>query len=71
LQSNGVTYKKVWTNAPGVVARGIEFESAWNLDNRLTLTANGAYNKAAYNGEFLVAKPDVDRQGRNTPAAPG
>ena len=60
LQSDGVTYKSTWTNAPGVYSRGLEFETAYQYDNRLSFTANGAYNRATYDGEFRVARPDVD-----------
>jgi iron complex outermembrane receptor protein len=60
LQSDGVTYKNVWTNAPGVKARGIELESAYQVNRELSVSANGAINQARYHGEFRVATPDVD-----------
>ena len=60
LQSDGVTYASQWTNAPGVLARGIELESAYKVNNRLSLNSTLALNQAEYDGEFLVAKPEVD-----------
>ena len=60
LQSDGVTYASQWTNAPGVLARGIELETAYKVNNKLNLNSTLALNQAAYDGEFLVAKPEVD-----------
>ncbi|MFT3735511.1 MAG: TonB-dependent receptor [Rhodocyclaceae bacterium] len=60
LQSDGITYRNQWTNAPGVKARGIELESNLQATKELALSANASYNQAKYNGEFRVAKPDVD-----------
>jgi iron complex outermembrane recepter protein len=60
LQSDGVTNKSIWLNAPGVKARGLELEAAYQYSNRLSFSANGAYNLATYDGEFRVARPDVD-----------
>lgn len=60
LQSDGLTYRSVWTNAPGVLARGVEFESNFQVTDRLAVNGNGAYNIAEYDGEFRVAKPEVD-----------
>jgi iron complex outermembrane receptor protein len=60
LQPDGVTFTNQWTNAPGVKARGVEFESNYQLNKALALSANGAYNIAKYDGEFRVTKPDVD-----------
>jgi iron complex outermembrane receptor protein len=56
----GNTFKNVWTNAPGVVSRGIELEAAYQYNKALQFTATGALNSATYDGQFLVAKPDVD-----------
>ncbi len=60
LQPDGVTFATQWTNAPGVIARGIELESAWQADPSLQLTATGAYNRAVYDGEFLLSTPEID-----------
>lgn len=60
LQADGVSYVSQWTNAPGVKARGLELESAYQLSKDLQVTAIGAYNLATYEGEFLVSKPEVD-----------
>lgn len=59
LQSDGVTYTSQWTNAPGVMARGLELESAYQATRRLQFTATGAYNRSTYDGEFLVATPEA------------
>jgi iron complex outermembrane receptor protein len=58
--SSSTGFSNIWTNAPGVIARGIELESAYEINRRLQLTATGAVNSATYDGQFLVAKPDVD-----------
>jgi iron complex outermembrane receptor protein len=60
LQPDGVTFTSQWTNAPGVKARGVEFESNYQLSKALALSANGAYNIAKYDGEFRVSRPDVN-----------
>jgi iron complex outermembrane receptor protein len=57
---DGLTFSNIWTNAPGVVARGLELESAYQLAKGLQLTSTGALNSATYDGQFLIAKPDVD-----------
>jgi iron complex outermembrane receptor protein len=57
---DGLTFTNIWTNAPGVVARGLELESAYQLSKGLQLTSTGALNSATYDGQFLIAKPDVD-----------
>lgn len=48
-----------WGNAEKVQARGIEVESAYQVNNELSLNANGAYNKATYETQWLVAKPEL------------
>jgi iron complex outermembrane receptor protein len=53
-------FSNIWTNAPGVVSRGIELEAAYQFNKSLQFTATGALNRATYDGQFLVAKPDVD-----------
>jgi iron complex outermembrane receptor protein len=58
--SSTTGFSNIWTNAPGVVSRGIELEAAYQATKGLQFTATGALNKATYDGQFLVAKPDVD-----------
>jgi iron complex outermembrane receptor protein len=48
-----------WGNAEKVLARGIEVESAYQVNSNLSLNANGAYNKATYETQWLVAKPEL------------
>jgi iron complex outermembrane receptor protein len=49
-----------WTNAPGVIAIGAEFETAYRLNDQLSLNFSGAYNEATYNSQWLVAKAEID-----------
>ncbi len=58
--SSSTGFSNIWTNAPGVLARGIELESAYQATRGLQFTATGAINRAVYDGQFLVGKPDVD-----------
>ncbi len=58
--SSSTGFSNIWTNAPGVVSRGIELEAAYQYSKALQFTATGALNSATYDGQFLVAKPDVD-----------
>jgi iron complex outermembrane receptor protein len=57
---DGLTFSNIWTNAPGVVSRGLELESSYQFNRGLQFTTTGALNSATYDGQFLVAKPDVD-----------
>ena len=57
-QADG-TFKNQWVNAPGILARGIELEAAYQATRNLQLTATGAYNRSTYDGEFLLASPEL------------
>ena len=57
--SSSTGFSNIWTNAPGVVSRGIEVEAAYQASKALQFTATGALNRATYDGQFLVATPDV------------
>ena len=48
-----------WGNAPKVLARGIELESAYQWSKNLELTANGAYNRATYETQWLIVAPEL------------
>jgi iron complex outermembrane receptor protein len=43
-----------WGNAEKVLARGVEVESAYQWNHNLSLSANGAYNKATYETQWLI-----------------
>ncbi|MES2946637.1 MAG: TonB-dependent receptor, partial [Pseudomonadota bacterium] len=60
LQPDGITFANQWTNAPGVLARGLELEASYQASRNLQFTATGAHNRSTYDGEFLVATPEVD-----------
>jgi len=60
IEDDGQTALTQWTNAPGVKARGVEFEASYQLDNRLSFNASGAYNRATYNSEWLVQRSEID-----------
>jgi iron complex outermembrane receptor protein len=60
IQPDGVTVITAWTNAPGVKATGVEFESAYQVTPALSFTASGAYNRATYDSQWLVAKAEID-----------
>ncbi|MGC3982845.1 MAG: TonB-dependent receptor [Steroidobacteraceae bacterium] len=47
-----------WGNAPKVLARGLEVESAYQLTKDLSLNASGAYNQATYEAQWLVQTPE-------------
>lgn len=47
-----------WGNAPKVLARGVELESAYQLTKDLALNASGAYNQATYEAQWLVQTPE-------------
>jgi iron complex outermembrane receptor protein len=74
--SSTTGFSNIWTNAPGVVSRGIEVEAAYQASRALALTATGAVNRSTYDGQFLVATPDVpsgsyiDLNGRQLFGAP-
>ena len=48
-----------WGNAPKVVARGIELESNYRLNNEVDFNLAAAYNNATYEAEWLVQKPEI------------
>jgi iron complex outermembrane receptor protein len=48
-----------WGNAPKVVARGLETELHYRLNAELDLNLAAAYNKATYEAEWLVQKPEI------------
>jgi len=48
-----------WGNAPKVVARGIELESNYRLNQELDFNLAAAYNHATYEAEWLVQKPEI------------
>ncbi len=60
VQDDGITTGSRWVNAEGVLAQGIELETSYTVNRNLQLTATGALNKAVYDGEFLLVKPEVD-----------
>ena len=60
IEDDGQTVLTEWTNAPGVKARGVEFESAFQYDHSLSFALSGAYNRTTFESEWLVAKPEVD-----------
>ncbi|HTE40023.1 MAG TPA: TonB-dependent receptor [Steroidobacteraceae bacterium] len=60
IQSDGVTVLSEWTNAPGVQAIGVEFESGYQFNQNLSLNASGAYNEATYESEWLIARSEID-----------
>ncbi|MFT3905979.1 MAG: TonB-dependent receptor [Steroidobacteraceae bacterium] len=47
-----------WGNAPKVLAEGLEVESALQLTKALSISANGAYNRATYEAQWLVQTPE-------------
>ncbi len=53
------TFVSGWGNAPKVLARGIEAESAYQLTKDLSLSASGSYNKATYEAQWLVQVPEI------------
>ncbi len=48
-----------WGNAPKVVARGIELESNYRLNNEWDFNLAAAYNEATYEAEWLVQVPEI------------
>jgi iron complex outermembrane recepter protein len=60
IEDDGQTVLTEWTNAPGVKARGMEFESAYRFNRELSFSLSGAYNRTTFESEWLVAKPEVD-----------
>lgn len=60
IEEDGITVRSQWTNAPGVEARGLELEAAYQYDNGLSFNASGAYNEATYDSQWLVVKPEID-----------
>lgn len=60
IEDDGQTVRTEWTNAPGVKARGVEFETTFRVNHDLTLSASGAYNRTTYESQWLVAKPEID-----------
>ncbi len=47
-----------WGNAPKVLARGLELDANYRYNSRLDFNLAGAYNKATYEAEWLVQKPE-------------
>jgi len=48
-----------WGNAPKVLARGVEFETAFQFTPSLSSTLTGAYNRATYEAQWLVQRPGL------------
>jgi iron complex outermembrane receptor protein len=65
-----------WGNAEKVLARGLELESAYQVNNNFSLNANGAYNRVTYETQWLLAKPELstttyfDAKGQQIAGAP-
>jgi iron complex outermembrane receptor protein len=52
--------KTQWGNAPKVLARGLEIEANYRYTNRLDFNVAAGYDKATYEAEWLVQKPEID-----------
>jgi iron complex outermembrane receptor protein len=49
-----------WGNAPKVLAEGVELEANYRYNNHLDFNLAAGYDKATYEGEWLVQKPEID-----------
>jgi len=48
-----------WGNAPKVLARGIEFDAQYLVGGNFSVNFSGAYNRATYEAQWLVQKPEL------------
>ncbi len=48
-----------WGNAPKVLATGVEVEANYRYSNRLDFNLAAGYDKATYEGQWLVQKPEI------------